>query len=191
MGMLVDATLLALALAYQFRVGQEEKIRAEQLAQQDPLTGLNNRRAIYDKTASLWSTALRNQRNAAVMLIDLDLFKQINDEHGHAHGDQVLVAIAEKLRTTIREGDVLARWGGEEFIVFLPETNHQEAMLLAERLRAEIADIRVPHATGETSVTASIGVAAKENRHITLDALIASADACLYQSKQMGRNRVT
>jgi diguanylate cyclase (GGDEF)-like protein len=124
-------------------------------------------------------------------LIDLDLFKQINDEHGHAHGDKVLVAIAEKLRKTIREGDVLARWGGEEFIVVLPETNHQEATLLAERLRAEIADIRVCHASGESAVTASIGVAAKENRHITLDALIASADACLYQSKQLGRNRVT
>jgi diguanylate cyclase (GGDEF)-like protein len=190
-GMLLDATLLALALAYQFRVGQEEKTHAEQLAQQDPLTGLNNRRAIYDKTASLWSTAIRNQRNAAVMLIDLDLFKQINDNHGHAHGDKMLVAIAEKLKKTIREGDVLARWGGEEFIVFLPGTSHQEAMLLAERLRAEIAEVRVSHATGDTSVTASIGVAAKESTHTTLDALIASADGCLYQSKQLGRNRVT
>jgi diguanylate cyclase (GGDEF)-like protein len=190
-GMLLDATLLALALAYQFRVVQEDKIRAEQLAHLDPLTGLNNRRAIYDKTASLWSMALRNRRHASVMLIDIDLFKNINDTHGHAHGDQVLVAIAEKLRKSIREGDVLARWGGEEFIVYLPETSPQEARVLAERLRGEIADIRVSHATGETAVTASVGVAPKESHHATLDSLIAAADKFLYQSKQQGRNRVT
>jgi diguanylate cyclase (GGDEF)-like protein len=103
----------------------------------------------------------------------------------------VLVAIAEKLRKSIREGDVLARWGGEEFIVYLPETSPQEARVLAERLRGEIADIRVSHATGETAVTASVGVAPKESHHATLDSLIAAADKFLYQSKQQGRNRVT
>lgn len=190
-GMLADATLLALALAYQFRVIQEGRIRAEELAQLDPLTGLNNRRAFYDKTSALWSTALRNGRNASVMLMDIDSFKHINDTHGHAHGDQVLLAIAEKLKSSIRQGDVLARWGGEEFIVFMPETNPQEAKILAERLRTEIADIRVANPVGETAFTASFGVAQKGSQHTTLDALIASADNLLYQSKQQGRNRVT
>ncbi|MGA9165267.1 MAG: diguanylate cyclase [Thiobacillus sp.] len=190
-GMLVDATLLALALAYQLRVGQEERIRAERLAQLDPLTGLNNRRAFYDRTSPLWSNAIRHGHDTSVMMLDIDLFKQINDAHGHAHGDKVLKALADILKRSVRQGDVLARWGGEEFIVFLPETGQQEAAALAERLRAEIARMRVPCETGETAATASFGVAQKEDRHATLDALIASADECLYQSKQHGRNRVT
>jgi diguanylate cyclase (GGDEF)-like protein len=190
-GMLVDATLLALALAYQLRMGQEERILAERLAQQDPLTGLNNRRAFYDRTRSLWSQATRHGHHTAVMLLDIDLFKQINDIHGHAHGDEVLKAMANILKQAIRQGDVLARWGGEEFIVFLPETSLHEAVALAERLRAAIAGMRIPHATGVSTVTASFGVAQKDRGHSTLDALIASADECLYQSKQQGRNRVT
>lgn len=189
-GMLVDATLLALALAYQLRVGQEERLRAERLAQLDPLTGLNNRRAFYDKTGSLWSQAIRHGHPASVMLLDIDRFKQINDAHGHAHGDEVLKAMAGILVQSVRQEDVLARWGGEEFIVFLPETDRQEAMALAERLRVEIAAMRVPGGTGETAVTASFGIAQAEGHHVTLDALIASADECLYQAKQQGRNRV-
>ncbi|HWR75947.1 MAG TPA: diguanylate cyclase [Thiobacillus sp.] len=190
-GMLLDATLLALALAYQLRMGQEERILAERLAQQDPLTELNNRRAFYDKTSLLWSQAIRHGHHSTVMLLDIDLFKQINDAHGHAHGDEVLKALAKILKQSIRQGDILARWGGEEFIVFLPETSMQEATALAERLREAIAGIRVPRETGATTVTASVGIAQLEPRHITLDALIASADECLYQSKQQGRNRVT
>ena len=189
-GMLLDATLLALALAYQFRAGQEERLRAEQLAQLDPLTGLNNRRAFYDKTRALWSQAIRHAHPASVMLFDIDRFKQINDTHGHAHGDDVLKAVAGILRDSIREEDVLARWGGEEFIVFLPETGREEGMALAERLRAATADLRIPGEAGETRVTASIGIAQVERSHVTLDALIASADECLYQAKQQGRNRV-
>jgi diguanylate cyclase (GGDEF)-like protein len=190
-GMLVDATLLALALAYQLRVGQEERIRAERLAQLDPLTGLNNRRAFYDKTSPLWSQALRHGHATSVMLLDIDLFKKINDAHGHAHGDAVLKATAAILRQSIRLGDVLARWGGEEFIVFLPETDQAEATMLAERLRVAIAGMRVPHETGASAVTASFGIAQRTPDHLTLDALIAAADECLYQSKQQGRNRVT
>lgn len=189
-GMLVDATLLALALAYQFRVGQEDKLRAEQLAQLDPLTGLNNRRAFYDMTGPLWSNAVRHEHPASVMLLDIDHFKLINDAHGHAHGDAVLKTLARALGQSVRQGDVLARWGGEEFIVFLPETTLHEATVLAERLRAAIAGVRVSHETGATIATASVGVAQRDEGDITLDALIASADECLYQAKQQGRNRV-
>jgi len=190
-GMLVDATLLALALGHQFRVGQEEKLRAERLAQLDPLTGLNNRRAFYDKTGPLWSHAIRHRHDTSVMLLDIDRFKQINDRHGHAHGDEVLKATSNILRQSVRQGDVLARWGGEEFIVFLPETSLSEATALAERLRVAIADRRIPCETEQTAVTASFGIAQQEAPHSTLDALIASADECLYHAKQAGRNRVT
>ena len=189
-GMLADATLLALALAYQFRVGQEDRLRAEKLAQLDPLTGLNNRRAFYDKTSPLWSQAIRHEHVSSIMLLDIDRFKQINDDHGHAHGDEVLKDVARILRASIRDEDILARWGGEEFIVFLPETGQQEGMALAERLRVAIEGMRIPGEAGETTVTASFGIAESESEHYTLDALIASADECLYQAKQQGRNRV-
>lgn len=190
-GMLFDATLLALALAYQLRMGQEERLRAERLAQMDPLTGLNNRRAFYDKTGALWSHAIRHGHPTSVMLLDIDLFKQVNDAYGHAHGDEVLKATAAILRQSIRLGDVLARWGGEEFIVFLPETDRDEATKLAERLRTAIAGMRVPNEAGASAVTASFGIAQRTPPQLTLDALIACADDCLYQSKQQGRNRVT
>jgi len=191
LGMMVDATLLALALSYQFRELQEAKMSAEQLAQLDPLTGLNNRRSFYEKVEPLWSTAVRKDRDASVISIDIDLFKQINDNHGHVHGDETLTAVATVLTGSIRQGDVLARWGGEEFIVFMPETNLGEAVALAERLRTAIVQIRVRHARGETTVTASFGVAQKDADHATLDALISAADDYLYQSKQQGRDRVS
>jgi len=190
-GMQLDATLLALALAYQLRVGQEERLRAERLAQMDPLTGLNNRRAFYDKTRALWSHAIRHGHPTSVMLLDIDLFKQVNDAYGHAHGDDVLKATADILRQSIRLGDILARWGGEEFIVFLPETDRDEATMLAERLRTTIAGMRVPYEAGVSAVTASFGIAQRTPSQLTLDALIACADDCLYESKQQGRNRVT
>ncbi len=190
-GMLIDATLLALALAYQMRVGQEDRLRAERLAQLDPLTGLNNRRAFYDKTSPLWAHAIRHGHATSVMLLDIDLFKQTNDVHGHAFGDEVLKVVADALRRFVRHEDVLARWGGEEFIVFLPDSSTEAAGALAERLRIAIAGLRIPHAMDVIAVTASFGVAQKGEQHATLDALIASADACLYQSKQQGRNRVT
>ena len=190
LGMLADATLLALALAYRFRAGQEERLRAEQLAQLDPLTGLNNRRAFYDLTTALWSNALRHGHDLSVILLDLDRFKQLNDVHGHAHGDAVLKAAAGVLKQGVRQGDVLARWGGEEFIVLLPETSGREAAALAERLRTEIAALRIPREGAETQVTASFGVAQLEDRAGTLDALIANADGNLYRAKDEGRNRV-
>jgi diguanylate cyclase (GGDEF)-like protein len=191
LGMMVDATLLALALSHQFRMLQDAKVSAEQLAQLDPLTGLNNRRSFYEKAEPIWSIAVRKGRDASVISVDIDLFKQINDTHGHVHGDETLTAVATVLNGSIRQGDVLARWGGEEFVVFMPETRLLDAVALAERLRTAIARIRVPYATGETTVTASFGVAQKDADHATLDALISAADSYLYLSKQKGRDQVS
>ncbi|OYV76166.1 MAG: sensor domain-containing diguanylate cyclase [Chromatiales bacterium 21-64-14] len=190
-GMLLDATLLALALTYRFRVGQEEKLRAEQLAKVDPLTQLNNRRAFYAISAPIWNITIRHNRNLSVVLLDIDHFKRINDAHGHARGDEVLVATASALTGAMREQDVIARWGGEEFILLLPETDVREATALAERMRKVVANVTVRHEGVDITVTASFGVAQWETRHRSLDTLISTADKHLYRSKDLGRNRVS
>lgn len=190
-GMLLDATLLALALTYQFRVGQEQKQRAERLATLDPLTRINNRRAFYDIAGPIWNLSLRHGRSLSVILVDIDHFKRINDAYGHAYGDSVLVETANVLAQTMRGQDIVARWGGEEFILLLPETDLYEAAALAERLRKTVADIRLYHAGVEIKLTASFGVAQRQQHHASLDALISSADGYLYQSKDVGRNKVS
>ncbi len=190
-GMLLDATLLALALTYQFRVGQKQRLRAEQLATLDPLTGINNRRAFYDKTAALWNSTRRLDHELSVILLDIDRFKNINDAFGHAYGDEVLTATAALLSKCVREQDVIARWGGEEFILLLPETDVQEAAALAERLRRELSTIELHQSGIEIPVTASFGVAQREAHQPNLEALISAADHFLYQSKALGRDRVT
>lgn len=190
-GMLIDASVLALALAYQFRVGQQEKFQAELMARVDPLTGMNNRRAFYQIAKPVWSTALRNMRDISVIELDIDRFKQINDTHGHACGDEVLISVAAILARSARDGDVLARWGGEEFILLLPETNLEAAITLAESLRVVIAGMRLPYHGEDIHFTASFGVAQRTAQCISMEALISTADDYLYQSKREGRNRVS
>jgi diguanylate cyclase (GGDEF)-like protein len=190
-GMLLDATLLALALTYQFRVGQLERYRAEQLARLDPLTGVNNRRAFYDVTTPIWNIATRHAHDLSVVLLDLDHFKRINDVHGHGCGDEVLTATAELLKKSVRDQDVIARWGGEEFILLLPETDLAQAAGLAERLRGAIAGMHLACDGADIGLTASFGVVQRGAAHRNLDGLISSADHYLYQAKEMGRNRVS
>lgn len=190
-GMLIDATILALALAYQFRVNQDEKFRAERMARLDPLTGLNNRRAFYEIATPIWSTALRRERDVTVMLLDIDHFKRINDTYGHAAGDDVLIAVANLIAKSARKGDVTARWGGEEFILFLPETNLDEGIALAERLRTTLSERIVKHPKGMISFTASFGVAQRSKSPMSIEELTSIADKCLYHAKHQGRNRVS
>ncbi len=189
-GVLLDATLLALALTYQFRVSQTERLRAEQLATLDPLTGIDNRRAFYGKAAPVWNISLRHDHDLSVALLDIDSFKRVNDGYGHAYGDKVLIETARVLKKCVREQDLVARWGGEEFIVLLPETGLQEAAALAERLRLAIADMVVKHHDADITVTASFGVARRQTDHHNLDGLISVADRRLYQAKRGGKNQV-
>lgn len=190
LGMLVDATLLALALADQLRSIQLEWKLAEQLAARDPLTGLNNRRSFLEKAHSVWSTAQRSERDLSVIILDIDHFKSINDRHGHAAGDSALVAIGNVLTGSARDGDIVARWGGEEFLLLLPETRLEAAITMAERLREAISEIRLPSRDAEITFTASFGVA-HIAEHETLGALISEADNYLYQSKEKGRDSIS
>lgn len=190
-GMMVDAILLALALAERLNTSQNEKLVAEKMAGIDSLTNLNNRRSFYKFVKPIWALGLRNNSHTSIMMIDIDNFKLFNDNYGHALGDQALVHLAETLQKEARSGDILARWGGEEFLIFLPETKLTDAVTLADRLRKKISAIRLATAQGEKlSFTASFGVAHTDDINISLDELICLADQQLYNAKKQGRNYV-
>lgn len=166
------------------------------LALIDPLTGLHNRRYALHRLERLLQTTRQTDSRLAVMVIDLDRFKAVNDAFGHAAGDHVLVEVARRLHANLRMGDLVARIGGEEFLVALPETGLPEANLLAERLCRVIEQDRISIGNGrQISVTVSIGLAAADNSRlagaVTVAALVADADGALLRSKAQGRNQVT
>jgi two-component system cell cycle response regulator len=161
----------------------------EDLAYRDELTELPNRRGASRQLEVLISRARRHGQQLSLLLVDADRFKRINDEHGHAVGDVVLREIAQRLRERVRREDAVGRWGGEEFVVALPETTPDGAARVAESLRAAVADTAVA-ADGQTAlaVTVSIGVAAWTGED--LDELVARSDRALYAAKAAGRDRV-
>ena len=189
-GIVIDVILLSIALAEQFRLLQQDKLQAEQLSRIDPLTQLYNRRAFNEAAALIWHNVERYQKNLSIMVLDIDHFKVINDQYGHGTGDQALKSIANTLREMVRDGDILARWGGEEFTILLPETNLIQALTLAERLRETIAKLHILVGKTELSFTVSIGVAQKEMEMSNIENLFNQADIFMYQAKQAGRNQV-
>lgn len=159
----------------------------------DALTGLYNRRWLEDALPRFVNRFARSQQPLALLMLDVDHFKRINDEHGHPAGDAVLVTVAHTLRGAVRPTDHLARYGGEEFAVILPETGPRAAHGVAERLRAAVKLTVIRDAGGKLlpSVTISVGGALMRSGEQTAAALLAAADANLYASKQNGRDRVT
>ncbi|MBV8604153.1 MAG: GGDEF domain-containing protein [Pelomonas sp.] len=188
-GAVLEGTLLALALARDIRSHQEARERAELLARVDALTGLLNRRAFYERAQGLWSVAQRRARPISLLMLDIDHFKSINDRFGHAGGDLVLKRVADILTTTCRNADLIVRWGGEEFLLLLPETDQEEATLLAERLRRAIAAEVIELQGTRVDVRASFGVCQARGQP-TLEQLVDDTDQWLYQAKRIGRNRV-
>jgi diguanylate cyclase (GGDEF)-like protein len=150
----------------------------------DALTGLANRRALEEILAAEISRAHRFTHELAIVLLDLDRFKEINDSFGHAAGDVMLRAVSRLLTSLARQGDTVARWGGEEFVVVLPETDLPGAQRFAERLRRTIE----AHAVGDMRTTASCGVATMLPED-DVEELLGAADRALYQAKSNGRNR--
>jgi diguanylate cyclase (GGDEF)-like protein len=161
---------------------------AEIRAATDGLTGLPNKRAVTDAMKRLFAQASTTASPLGLLLIDLDHFKQINDEWGHPVGDQVLANVGAVLRSVLRARDFAGRNGGEEFAVLLPDTGIPAALEIAERIRAAVAEIALPGA--DVSVTASLGVVGFPDHATTLDRLERLADAALYTAKRGGRNRV-
>jgi two-component system chemotaxis response regulator CheY len=168
--------------------------RMEELATHDPVTGLLNRRALYTHAEAELNRAQRDQKALSFVMLDIDHFKQVNDQYGHLVGDKALHAVAHTLAQNKRPYDWAGRWGGEEFLLVLPATDSQEAAIVAERLRAGIHDMRVALPDGTTfSVQASLGVATsafETGKTYTLDLLVHQADEALIRAKREGRNRV-
>jgi diguanylate cyclase (GGDEF)-like protein len=167
--------------------------RMEELALRDPLTNLLNRRAISERASAGLSLAQRRKSPFSVALIDVDHFKAINDTHGHDSGDRVLVAVAQALGATSRVSDDVARWGGEEFLVLLPDTDKQASLLAAERLRAAVASMIIGANALRVAATVSVGVATTDSAAETaakFEELVRRSDEALYRAKEGGRNRV-
>ena len=166
-------------------------LEVRELASRDALTGLLNRRAFFEHATQMLKNAHRRQERVAVLMLDIDRFKQVNDRYGHAAGDAVLKAIATALLQTARETDIVARYGGEEFVVAMPALNGRESLAAAERLRAAVAAI----ADAPCPVTASIGVATSPEIPSgemvrLLEVLLDQADHALYAAKEGGRDQV-
>jgi diguanylate cyclase (GGDEF)-like protein/PAS domain S-box-containing protein len=162
----------------------------QQLAITDPLTGIYNRRHFFELAEREFDRARRYQRPLSALMLDVDHFKQVNDTHGHAAGDQVLYVAAECCQESLRKTDVLGRYGGDELAVLFPETDLANARLIAERLRQRIAQTAIDIKQTPVAITASLGVGALDEECTDLDALLRRADRALYAAKQAGRNCV-
>lgn len=162
------------------------------MAVTDGLTGLHNRRYLDSHLQTLFDRAVARRRPLSVMITDLDRFKSVNDTYGHDGGDDVLREFARRLRQNVRGIDLACRYGGEEFVVVMPDTDGEVAEKVAERIRAEIA--RTPFSIGKDGqtldVTVSVGVSSLKRGADTVADLMKRADVALYEAKTGGRNRV-
>jgi diguanylate cyclase len=179
----------SLLLRLVFELDATRKQLAE-LVIRDELTGISNRRHFMATLQREWDLARRHSSIGTLLLIDADGFKQVNDTHGHLCGDAVLREVAKVIGGSLRHVDLLARFGGEEFIVFLPHTDSFGALDVAERIRSRVQAAQVTWQSVQISVTVSIGVAPIRRELPTLDWMIHEADTALYAAKAAGRNCV-
>jgi diguanylate cyclase (GGDEF)-like protein len=193
---LAGVALLAMRVTQLREQHQQQRValqhalaRISELATRDELTGLPNRRAILDQLATETARQARKKLPLALALIDLDHFKRINDEHGHAGGDQVLRGFAHRVESELRGGDVMARWGGEEFLLMLPDTSIEAAQQCLERLRERLRASPFDEVAPGLQLTFSAGVTGCLGQG-DVDSAIERADQAMYRAKQAGRDRI-
>jgi len=182
--------VLGLSIGFILLANERLRVELEFMATRDPMTGAFNRRAFFSRAAIEWARGMRSRRPLAVVTSDIDFFKKVNDTYGHHIGDLVIKDFANRSARMLRVPDILARFGGEEFMILLPDTGLAEARHVAERIRQEIGthrDKALPHYTVSLGVAVTQGEAGQA---ADIEALIAEADAALYRAKQGGRNRV-
>jgi len=163
----------------------------QELAITDPVTGLYNRRKLIELADTEFNRAVRYERDLSAIMLDCDLFKKVNDTYGHTVGDQVLKQLGEISLTSIRKADILARYGGDEFMVILPETDEESAMTVAMRLCQDVAATPFDTRAGPLHFSISVGVAGLDRSIKNLGQLLDRADFASYVSKDTGGNRVT
>jgi diguanylate cyclase (GGDEF)-like protein len=185
------AVIITVGLADRTLQVRRERDEATHMAQFDPLTGVFNRRAIMERLRAAWQAATATAEPLAVLFLDIDHFKQINDSRGHAAGDACLCAVTEAIRAELGEVDRVGRYGGEEFLVFLRGDSARVAVRVAERIVARAAALRVAAGDDLVALTVSIGVAVRDAGITSVDALVEHADAAQYRAKAEGRNRVS
>lgn len=162
--------------------------RALKLAYTDPLTQVNNRASLNEMMRREMCLAKRHDKNLSILFLDIDHFKAINDERGHECGDIALSSVAKLIKNCMRESDMVFRYGGEEFVVLLSETDIDGATALAERIRQTVANHTLAYNMSPLTMTVSIGVASLQG-HDTEDSLVKRADSAMYKAKRCGRNR--
>ena len=183
------ASVMARWMASQLRISRQVE-EITRLAHTDPLTGILNRRAFMENAAGMLDRARSEGGELAMLVVDLDFFKSINDTYGHSGGDAILREVVTRLRVHLRKSDLFARLGGEEFVLLLEDEDMASAAILAERLRKEVSDIVVIKDGAEIRCTASFGLACRRSQDQDVEGLMRRADLALYEAKRNGRNRV-
>ena len=183
------STILRFSL--QDRLEQEAARALYEQTVRDALTGLHNRRYMEDRLASEFAFATRHKTHLALVVLDVDFFKRVNDTHGHQAGDAVLSALGKRLKGSVPEEDLVARYGGEEFVIASRSTTRDGVLALAEEIRASISRQPIVHGKVRLELTLSAGVASMvDNEYKSPSAMMAAADRALYQAKKNGRNQV-
>lgn len=193
LGVFLSVSIIAYAYEYTLEDGRNELLsltrRLDLLSRRDSLTDLSNRRDVLEKIENELSRFERNQKTFCVVMLDLDDFKEINDKYCHECGDYVLVEIARTLSFSTQKKDCVARWGGEEFLILLPETTLPQATIMAERLRLTVAEKDFSYNGTPLQITFSAGIA-EYQQGVQVDDLINTADRLLYKAKDGGKNMV-
>jgi diguanylate cyclase (GGDEF)-like protein len=164
--------------------------KLQKLASTDVLTEIHNRRHFYHLANIEFNRSQRQKKDIALLLLDLDNFKQVNDQYGHAGGDKVLQLFSHHIKKILRSYDIFGRLGGEEFAILLPELTINEGMVIAQRIRKIVESMYVLHDEAKIKITVSIGLSANHQQQKHIDELIKAADIKLYQAKNAGRNQV-
>lgn len=185
LGQTTEMTAILRDISERARLVEELKVAATT----DPLTGIANRRRFDELVKQEVQRCQRFGHTMSLLLLDIDHFKQVNDTHGHQQGDQAILSLVRRIAKQLREVDILGRWGGEEFIILLPETSLDLAWASAERIRLAIASESHPlGADIEIPLTVSIGISASQGPQDNVDNMVRRADTALYLAKKQGRN---
>lgn len=192
-GIMLEALVLAFIISYRIKILEDIRASQDELKKQaatDPLTRLYNRRFFFSEADYLLELAKKGGTHLSVLVIDIDHFKEVNDAHGHGVGDHVIIGVAQALKKHSRARDLIARFGGEEFVMLLPDTGLEEAERCAERIRVAVETTRTEIQEGEIRCSVSVGIAVIDPRAETMESALNRADKALYDAKRAGRNRV-